>query len=253
MIWHRVAVIAAGMAVSAACVGVMPVTNMIGTPAASLELTKSARQSPWKLIFDDQFNRNTLGSKWGAYGGVAGGNPAATWKQEQVSVGNGKLRIRASKVGSRIISSGVSNYPIAQTYGKWSLRVKVQKSADLKYVILLWPTHGWPPEINLAEDFGGNRKTLQSFLHFGEDNQQIQRTLRGANLSKWHEVGVEWQPGKLRFLIDGKVWSRINSSQVPAQPMWLGVQTEGLRAATRSTPKHTDLLIDRVRVWSWNP
>jgi beta-glucanase (GH16 family) len=129
--------------------------------------------------------------------------------------------------------------------------MKVQRSADLKFVALLWPTAGWPPEIDFAEDAGGSRRRVSAFLHHGPDNRQIARSLRRTNLTRWHEVGVRWTPGRLEYLIDGRVWAKVTGAEVPSQPMWLAVQTEALRSARKSGRRHTDLLIDRVRVWSW--
>lgn len=249
------------MRVQAAALVVVSAVVLTGVPSQAAVLpapagiggllTRSA--GTWVPLLDDKFDRGSLGPDWSAYSGTPGGNRAASWHTKQVRVAKGKMRIRASKRGSKIVSGGVSNHKFAQTYGKWSVRVRVQKSADLKYVLLLWPTEGWPPEIDFAEDGGGNRKSFQAFLHYDEDNKQVHRTLRKTNLTKWHEVGVQWRPGLVEYTIDGRVWASVSGSMVPSQPMWLAIQTEALRGARKSTPRHTDLLVDRVRIWSWQP
>jgi|GEM_PF-5141265 len=213
--------------------------------------TKVSKKTPWKLRFQDDFNGTALGSKWGTYAGTPGGNPTTTWRGSQVWVGGGALHIRAAKKGSHVISGGLANYRVHQRYGKWELRMKMSSKDLVKFVFLLWPTHGWPPEIDFAEDHSGQRGVFGAHMHYGVSNRQISRHSPSINTMSWHRIAVQWRPNKLQYLIDGHVWSTVRSNHVPKERMWLAIQTEGLRRSLAHAPASVDLEVDRVQVWSW--
>ena len=56
--------------------------------------------------------------------------------------------------------------------------------------------------------------------------QKIMRSVTG-NFSQWTRVGVEWLPGQVRYLINGRVWATVSGALVsPTIPMWLAMQIE---------------------------
>ena len=184
----------------------------------------------WKQIFSDDFDDCDLGSDWGTYSGQPGGNPNSTWDDSMVQVDDGLLNLNSQRTDAGWITGGVSNYPVTQQYGRWEIRMRADNSDDISYHILLWPQNEkWPPEIDFAESVSGTRDEMSAFLHWVDDtgSNDKQGVSTGGDFSEWHTVGVEWGPGIVRYLLDGKVWAEAHSeAMVPNVPMWLGLQAE---------------------------
>ncbi|QNG21185.1 glycoside hydrolase family 16 protein [Rhodococcus triatomae] len=185
----------------------------------------------WRQIFVDEFDRCELGGTWSTYSGNPGGNPHSLWDGSMVETGDGTLALRARRdEAGDWITGGVSNYPVTQLYGRWEIRMRADHSDDISYHMLLWPQNEqWPPEIDFAESVSGDRSEMDAFLHWvGADgeNDKASAAVNG-DFSDWHTVGVEWLPGLVRYLLDGRVWAEVRSAHmVPTVPMWLGMQAE---------------------------
>ena len=184
----------------------------------------------WILRFTDDFNRCELGENWSTYTGEPGGNPNSRWDDSMVELGGGVLDLKASQQADGWITGGVSNFPVTQLYGRWLVRMRADPSADISYHMLLWPQNEtWPPEIDFAESVSGDRSEMSAFLHWVDATGQNAKTNAeiGGDFSQWHTVGVEWGPGIIRYLLDGKVWAEARSdTMVPDTPMWLALQAE---------------------------
>lgn len=220
----------------------------------------SAPASPgpeWQQIFVDDFDRCDLGDNWGTYSGSPGGNPVGTWDASMVAVGNGVLRLGGERTSDGWVTGGVSNYPVTQTYGRWEIRMRADPSADLSYHMLLWPKNEqWPPEIDFAESISSQRSEMSAFVHWrdGTRNKKAQADTTGR-FGQWHTVGVEWLPGLIRYLFDGRVWAEVRShTMVPDTPMWLGMQVEagacerredwGMRPCTAAEPRPSTAAVE---------
>jgi beta-glucanase (GH16 family) len=190
----------------------------------------------WKVNFADDFTGRGIDlTRWGRYSGRPGGAPpTAEWQRGNVLVRDGKLLLKGRKIKGKWVTAGVSMAPAgARTYGRWDIRFRIQRGNGVGYAILLYPGDGgWPPEIDIAEDGGGLRTTTQATLHWGEENHQIQRTT-SSDFTVWHTVGVIWEPGRVRYLLDDREWGRVDSPDVPDEPMWLGLQTQQSPCVTR--------------------
>ena len=196
--------------------------------AAALPLSPSGT---WRLVFFDNF-KHGLGSSWGRYSGEPGGDPGGWWAPSHVVVTHGVLNLetyRDSRFGGRWVSGGVSSAPaLTQTYGKYEVRLRVDRGMGVAFVALLWPSNGsWPPEIDFAENGGesSSRDAIAATLHYGRDNLQIQRSLK-VDLTHWHVLGVEWLPGKLVYTVDGHTWATVRGGAVPSQHMEMDLQTQ---------------------------
>jgi beta-glucanase (GH16 family) len=161
------------------------------------------------------------------------------------------------------VSAGVSSAPaLRQTYGKYEVRVRMDPGKGVAVVALLWPSRGgWPPEIDFAESGGETsaRDHVAATLHYGADNAQVQRTLRGS-FARWHVLGVQWTPGLLVYTVDGRTWAEARTHAVPSEPMELDIQTQtgtcGDRYAPRpdsTTPSHVNAQIDWVAAYAYRP
>ncbi|MGW0041188.1 glycoside hydrolase family 16 protein [Rhodococcus sp. NPDC003348] len=239
----RAAVAALAVAACASCtIATDPTENRDPTQAATTSDDCGQAQSPggtpvptgdlagWKQIFTDDFDRCDLGRQWGTYSGQPGGNPHGWWDEEMVRVEGGALNLLSQRTSDGWVSGGVSNYPVTQQYGRWEIRMRADRSDDISYHMLLWPQREkWPPEIDFAESVSGDRTQMDAFLHWVGDDAENQKSHAAVNgdFSQWHTVGVEWGPGIIRYLLDGKVWAEAHSdAMVPDEPMWLGLQAE---------------------------
>ena len=161
-------------------------------------------------------------------------------------------------------SPAESNHTVAQTYGRWDVRFRIDPSDEIRFAILLWAQGGdWPPEIDFLEDGGGGRQTASGFVHYktAGGRSQEQRTV-AADFTQWQIVGVEWLPGKIAFTLNGRVWATVTGASVQSQPMWLAIQEQFAgcerRAAASSlagcpiagTPERTALQVDWVTIYA---
>jgi hypothetical protein len=67
-----------------------------------------------------------------------------------------------------------------------------------------------------------------------------------CDCTQWHNFAVIWEPGKITYLMDGRITSTMTRG-VSSQPMWLGLQTQvgGISASPdSSTPHVVDFEVD---------
>jgi beta-glucanase (GH16 family) len=226
----------------------------------------SADKSPWRIAFYDNFSNGLDESKWGLYSGQPGGDPGGWWDPSHVVAGGGILHLKTYRdpnFGMRWVSGGVSSsYALKQTYGKYEVRFRVTAGYGVAVILLLWPSgDNWPPEIDFAENGGltNDRRSMTASLHYGADNQQIQRTVR-ADFTKWHTMGVEWTPGKLVYTLDGRAWAGVVNPSVPSELMELDLQAQAgtcgdvwAPCPNETTPSLVDLQIDWVAAYAYRP
>ncbi|MFT3662311.1 MAG: glycoside hydrolase family 16 protein [Gordonia sp. (in: high G+C Gram-positive bacteria)] len=218
--------------------------NSCSTPDSTAGATKKncptaevvSGQSPWspgsgwRQIFFDDFDRCELGKNWSTYDGKPGGNPVGRWDPANAIVSGGMLKLVGENTADGWRTGGVSNFPVTQLYGRWEIRMRAQPSADLSYHMLLWPKNEqWPPEIDFAESVSADRRSTEAWIHWKDAQGQNAKTntaVRG-DFTKWHTIGVEWLPGIVRYLLDGRVWAEARSDRMVSKtPMWMALQTE---------------------------
>ena len=193
--------------------------------------------------------------------------PGGYWAASHVAVSHGALVLasyRDPRHGGRWVSGGVSSGPaLSQTYGKYEVRLRVDRGKGIAFVALLFPSgNGWPPEVDFAENGGesGARDHMTATLHYGADDSQIQHTLSGKDFTHWHVLGVEWTPGLLLYTIDGRRWAAVRSAAVPRQPMELDLQTQAgtcgdasAPCPDASTPSRVDAQVAWVAAYAYRP
>ncbi|MFN8076567.1 MAG: glycoside hydrolase family 16 protein [Kineosporiaceae bacterium] len=215
----------------------------------------------WKVTASDDFTAAALDlTNWGVYDGVPGGNEPARWSKNHVAVQGGKLVLQNYMENGTWVSGGVSRARGGgQTYGRYDIRFRVDKADHIGYAILLYPSSGkWPPEIDIAEDGGGNRAQTSSTLHYGSEDFQIQ-VRKQADFSQWHTVSVIWKQNRLEYYLDGARYGVTNSAMVPSEPMWLGMQTQYKRCNEwdncnyGSMPTQANMEIDWVVRYAYDP
>jgi beta-glucanase (GH16 family) len=232
--------------------------------AVALPPARSSRLGEWRRVFFDDFSHGLKPSWWGRYSGQPGGDPGGWWAPSHVKVENGILNLetyRDPRLGGHWISGGLSSArALRQTYGRYEIRLRMDRGKGVAVVALLWPSQGnWPPEIDFVENGGetSDRHHITATLHHGADNSQIQRTLR-ADFTRWHVLGVQWTPGRLAYTIDGRVWATVRNHAVPDQPMELDIQTQAGTCESRfapcpdaTTPPVVDAQVDWVAAYAY--
>jgi beta-glucanase (GH16 family) len=212
----------------------------------------------WRMAFSDDFNGSQLNpNKWNAYEGPAGGDPDTLWDPSHVVVKGGMLQLqnyRDPNDNNKWVSGGVSSdVGLHQTFGKYLVRFRMDAGNGITGILLLWPENNqWPPEIDFAENGGGDRSSMTSNLYYGSNNQAIQHSVQ-ADFTQWHTIGVEWTPGSLKYTLDGQVWATVQSPYVPTVPMSLDLQTQAGSCSSstnpcpdNTTPKQVTMDVDWV-------
>ena len=235
-------------------------------PAVKKAVTLKPTASPWQLVFRDDFSGTALDTnRWGAYEGTAGTGDSV-WLRSHVQVARGQLTLRGYKdpdAGGDWATGGIGNRRgLVQGYGKYLVRMRLDKGYGLSYAALLWPeSNVAPPEVDFAEGFGQTMGWMKATVHSGTPAQRVVTgKWQKVDMTKWHVVGVEWTPGKLAFTIDNKVWWTLTGAKVPTQRMVLDLQSQIHRCGSAwwtcpnaTSPAEMDMHVDWVEAYSYQP
>jgi len=212
----------------------------------------------WKQTFSDDFTGSKLSKKWVAYDGKPRGDDADMFASKEISVAHGMVTLGESQQGSIYNTGGMSNVPsFSQTYGKFEVRFRMDEGWGVPYAILLWPSNNkTTPEIDFAEDNGGDRTMTSASLH-PTVGDLVHKETHG-DYTTWHTAEVVWSPGKIVYSLDGVVWETMTGSEVPSTTkMSLAIQTEvhpcGLtweECPNKTTPARVNLQVDWVAAYS---
>lgn len=107
---------------------------------------------------------------------------------------------------------GVVVLEIPRKYGRFEFRVKTEKASHTKPIAQLFDrSQGWPPEIDFMEmgDDFADRQRCNMTVHYGhvapDGKHPAAHRAVEANMTHWHNVGVEWRQHRISFLLDGQV------------------------------------------------
>lgn len=139
-----------------------------------------------------------------------------------------------------------------QSYGRYSVRFHFDAVPGYKTAWLLWPDSGiWPaggeedfPEADLTS-------SINAFSHYanaggGQDAFSSGVPMAGA----WHVATVEWGPGQITFILDGRTVGT-STHQVAAGPMHWVLQTETqLSGGAPSDAASGNLQVDWATMYS---
>ncbi len=105
-------------------------------------------------------------------------------------------------------------------YGKVVISAKVPEGQGLWPALWMMPTdesyYGqWPKcgEIDIMEVLGNQTEIAYGTVHYGEphaEQQGIYTLDEGAFSDEFHEFSVEWEPGEMRWYIDGNLYHTAN-------------------------------------------
>ncbi len=203
-------------------------------------MAKGKRKDAWKLVWNDEFDGDRIDpSKWAFDIGngffdyqhhvwISGwGNEELqyyTHEPENVFVKNSLLTIRAVKeslhgcgyTSARLKTLGRDGKPLfTKLYGKFEFRAKVPWGKGLWPALWLLPQDdrygGWAAsgEIDVMEIIGDKPDEVLNSIHFGSVYPKrslitnVHPLPGGSTVADWHVYSVEWEPGEIRFYIDG--------------------------------------------------
>ena len=184
----------------------------------------------YNLLWNDEFSGSALDeSKWNYEPHEPGWTNEElqeyTTSTDNVFLRDGKLVIKAiksEKNGKDYYTSGkvTGQNKTDFSYGKVVVSAKVPEGQGLWPAIWMMPKEEsyygqWPKcgEIDIMEVLGNDVSTAYGTLHFGEPHGEIQGTwgLTGQTYAdSFHEYSVEWEPGEIRWYIDGNLYNTAN-------------------------------------------
>jgi beta-glucanase (GH16 family) len=201
-------------------------------------------QPEWSLVWSDEFDGDTLDeSKWDVdlgngffdykvHAWVPGwGNEELqyyTREPENLRVRDGHLHIRALKealhgcgyTSARLKTRRRDGTPLfTKRYGRFEFRAKVPWGKGLWPALWLLPQDdaygGWAAsgEIDVMEIVGERPREYLGSVHFGSTFPKrslvthVHKFPDGGSVADFHVYAVEWEPGEIRWLVDGVVWA----------------------------------------------
>jgi beta-glucanase (GH16 family) len=231
----------------------------------------------WNLKWSDEFNGGAIdSSKWNTrHEGRSTDVACNTASSKNQFLSGGMLTLRALKESvqcsgqTRQYSEGYLDTigKHSWTYGRFEMRAKSPNgptnSKGLWPAFWLRPNDGGNGEIDVVELPGGSyykQATLGIFYNYSPIKQDIGARVPDGGYpgDGFHTYTTEWEPGVLRWYIDGvKVWERNRSTtpwfdEVFSKPynIRLNFQTGGwLGNPDASTQFPADFVVDYVRVY----
>jgi len=208
----------------------------------------------WQKTWYDEFNGTTIDStKWG-YGSLPwGGNhhndeysSYITSEDSYLDGGSLILRCRSGSFGGYPWSEGMlfSNGKLDYTYGYVEVRARFPKGKGIWPAFWLNGTFQWPPEFDIAEYFGSDDR-MHMGLAYGTCCPATWNSSNfyGEGVDSWHIWGLEWGPGYALWYKDGVVKKSIYASYVPAENMYV-ILNSGMRwdyDGTTPAPNYTEM------------
>jgi beta-glucanase (GH16 family) len=262
----------------------------------------------WTLVWNDEFDAPAIDhGKWGfdlGNGFTAGTAFVAGWgnneleyytdRPDNIAVKDGALHITAIKeafhgcayTSGRLTTRGI----YAKAYGRFEFRAKLPLGRGVWPALWLLPQEnsygGWAAsgEIDLLEARGQEPTQVIGTLHYGSGwpkNTNSGNTFvfpEHGTISAYHVYSLEWEPGEIRWYVDGQLYSTktfwwsssareasgggatpasaadINSWPAPFDKpfyiiMNLAVGGRFLGNPDETTPFPAEMLVDYVRVY----
>ncbi|KAI7261637.1 hypothetical protein KC345_g9695, partial [Hortaea werneckii] len=206
----------------------------------------------WNLVWGDEFdgsgsNVDTNGvnlDKWAYQNGTGsdfgldgwGNNEQQYYSKDNLKVQDGKLTITAKKqnIAGKPYSSGRlwTSPTYTQQYGKFEARIKMPEGQGIWPAFWMMPkdsaygTWASSGELDIMEARGRLPQEVAGTIHFGKqwpNNKSAGGDYdfpAGESITQFHTYGVEWEPGEIRWYVDGKVFKTVNewSSEGIGQP-----------------------------------
>ncbi len=233
------------------------------------------------LLFSDDFDGSAINTGnwttcywWDDNGCTIATNNELEWYQPgNVVVSNGTLKLTAQKqtvtgsdgktydYTSGVVTSGRAKWQdsasdkFAFQYGYAEIRAKMPAGKGL------WPSfwmlsadQDWPPEIDAMTMIGQSPNVANFAVSYGTDGSQTSAWTGPDFTAGWHTFGVDWQPDKMVWYVDGvERWRITDPAHIPAEPMYLvlnlAVGGDWPGSPDRHTAFPSAFEVDYVKVW----
>lgn len=243
----------------------------------------------WKHIFSEDFKTNAAEGAFAASNGSV--LPAAykdkfwtypdgwgdTLKNgkympsQTMSVQDGLFRVRmrneggVNKVGAllpKLVNKKDTNGDaMGQLYGRYSIRFKTDTTRGYKIAWLLWPDstggvqHSSAGEIDFPEgELDGN---ILGFVHpteeHGYNGDQFGYDTKQSFGTGWHTATIEWSPGLVKFIFDGKTLSQTKTHIPDTKMSWVIQSETAMIGPLPAKNSQANVYVDWVSAWSYKP
>lgn len=265
-------------------------------PSCGGQAPVKADGSRWVCTYDDEFNGPELDRRYwipqetetsGFVTGTRTQYACAVDSPQTIDVQDGRLLLSLVNLGERrscgknlasqyAFGQVMHHQTYSQTYGKYEVRARIPdlRVPGAQQSFWLWPetdTYGpWPAsgEIDFAEMYSNTPGLDRPYLHYLPGT-----TTRGTNdnvthaecpirVGDYNTYGVEWQPGRITILLNGKVCMINDYSSVVAgdgssapfdHPFYLALNQAmgalGNQYDPTQVPARLTTEVDWVRVW----
>lgn len=203
-------------------------------------------KSEWSLVWSDEFSGTEIDrSKWtfdiGNWiidengNGITSGwgnneKEYYTDSNENAFIDDGKLVIKAKQeqvtdqfgtydyTSAKLKTKGL----FSKKYGRYEIKAKLPVGKGLWPAIWMLPeedkygTWAASGEIDIVEAWGSRPNTVAGTIHYGEGWPNNKYTGKEFELpekrgiDKWHTYALEWEPGELRWFVDGELYQTQN-------------------------------------------
>lgn len=184
----------------------------------------------YNLVWNDEFTTSILdNSKWVREirepGWTNNELQRYTDSEENVYIEDGKLILKANAFDNgneteyssgKVTTHGKQSFK----YGRFEIKAKVPYGKGLWPAIWMMPEdesfYGqWPRcgEIDIMEVLGHETDKMYGTIHYGNPHKESQGTYKKENGSYsdgFHVYAMEWEPGEIRFYIDGQLYHIVN-------------------------------------------
>ncbi|MBR3039760.1 MAG: family 16 glycosylhydrolase [Lachnospiraceae bacterium] len=199
--------------------------------AAPVEVVEVPELEGYTLLWHDEFSGAAMDESIWSYdphepGWTNEELQEYTTSTENVFTRDGKMVLKAIKTtdenGNDYYTSGKIKSQNKEDfmYGKIVVSAKVPEGQGLWPAIWMMPTdesyYGqWPKcgEIDIMEVLGSDVTTAYGTVHYGEPHAEQQGIVTldsGSFAEDFHEYSVEWEPGEMRWYIDGNLYLTVN-------------------------------------------
>ena len=191
--------------------------------------TETPKLDGYNLLWADEFDGDALDESIWVYDPHEPGWTNQELQEYTTSTDNVFLRdgnlilkaIKTEKNGQPYYTSGkIISLKKDFMYGKITARAKAPAGQGLWPAIWMMPRNEgfygqWPKcgEIDIMEVLGSRLDTAYGTLHYGEPHAEQQKTYtfkENELATEYHEYSVEWEPGEIRWYIDGNLYQTVN-------------------------------------------
>jgi beta-glucanase (GH16 family) len=147
-------------------------------------------------------------------------------------------------------------YPFAFTYGYAEARLRVPPGRGIWPAFWLYDVAGGAGELDIGEWLDHDPTTVYLTVHYPDGSSSTVPFTGPDWAGAFHVIGLDWQPGRLDWYVDGNLVRRVSDSRVPAGAMYVLLDnTVGGWAGDpdSSTPFPSDFQVDYVHVWNKKP